>query len=260
MSTAGLAGFRTGAERQFRILVRLPDYLTFIAMTPLSTVMFLAIVRSAGRADLSINALIGVSLIIMWQTGVWVAGDTLARDRQHGLLELNLAAPVPIERVVLGRVAVSAVYAFIPFVLSLATARLVFGPDAVDIADPGRMALVGLFTWFAATAAFLCMASIFVLSGRSTALANGLSYPLFLVAGVVVPVTFLPDWLQAVSGAVFLRWTAQGMRAAAEDTGASVVTECAMLALLAAVMFAVGSRLLRIVIDRMRSTGAVIAA
>lgn len=255
-----MSGVRVGIWRQARLLARVPDYASFIAMSPLSTIMFVAIMRSAGRDDLGINAVIGVSLITCWQTGLFIAGDTLAVDRQFGVFELNLAAPVSIERVVFGRVVVSTTYSFIPFGASVVTARLVFGSDVVDVANPARMLLVTIFTWFAALGAFLCMSSIFVLSGRSTALSNGLSYPLFLVAGVVVPVAFLPGSIQTISSVVFMSWAADGMRTTANGTEDSIADNLAMLTALGTVMLVLGVVLLRLVIDRMRWTGQVTAS
>ena len=255
-----MTGFVAGIERQAVILRRLPDYLTFIAISPLSTLMFVAIVRSVGREDLGATALIGVTMITTWQTGLFVAGDTLARDRQHGLLELNLAAPISIRRFVVGRVMVSTAFSFIPFAVNIIVARLVFGPDVADVADPGRFVVVGVVMWFAMLGALLCMSSIFVMSGRSTALANGLSYPLFLLAGVVVPVTFLPDWVEPISGLIFMRWSAEGFRLAAAGSPDSIVPGLVANLVLGVVMLAIGTVLLNRVLDRMRSTGQVVAA
>ncbi len=249
--------FVVGVQRQAVILRRLPDYLSFIAMSPLSTLMFVAIVRSVGREDLGINALIGVAMITTWQTGLFVAGDTIARDRQMGLLELNLAAPVSFPQVVVGRVVVSATYALVPFVLSLAVAWLVFGRDVVEIDAPLEMVAVLGATWFAMLGALMMMAPISVLSGRSTALFNGLSYPLFLLGGIFVPVSFLPDWIEPASAALFMRWSAEGLRAGASGSGA-IAEPVLWLFVLGVAMLLIGRRLLTTVVDRMRGTGKIV--
>ena len=255
-----MSGFVAGIERQAVILRRLPDYLTFIAISPLSTLMFVAIVRSVGREDLGATALIGVSMITTWQTGLFVAGDTLARDRQFGLLELNLSAPISLWRFIIGRVLVATTFSFVPFVVNIVVARLVFGPDVADVADPFRFLAVGVLMWFAMLGALLCMCSIFVMSGRSTALGNGLSYPLFLLAGVVVPVSYLPDWTHPISALIFMRWSAEGFRIAAAGADRSIVPGLLANLALGVVMLAVGMVLLDRVLDRMRSTGQVVAA
>ena len=255
-----MSGFIAGIERQAVVLRRLPDYLTFIAISPLSTLMFLAIVRSVGRDDLGVNALIGVSIITTWQTGLFVAGDTLARDRQFGLLELNLSAPISVPRFVVGRVLVATTFSFIPFLLNVIVARLVFGAGVATVEDPARFAAVGLLMWFAMLGALLCMSSIFVMSGRSTALGNGLSYPLFLLAGVVVPVSYLPDWMQPISSLIFMRWSAEGFRIAAAGAPDSIVPGLLANVVLGVVMLAIGLALLNRVLDRMRTTGQVVAA
>ncbi len=255
LRTAGTS-FNAGVKRQWIILRRLPDYLSFIAMSPLSTIMFIAIVRSVGRDDLGINALIGVSIITTWQTGLFVAGDTLARDRQMGVFELNLAAPVSFRSMILGRIIVAATYSFIPFFLSIGVARLVFGSGVVTISDPASMGVVLLATWFASLGALLMMSPISVLSGRSTAIFNGLSYPLFLLAGIVVPIEFLPGWIRPFSSILFMRWSAEGLRNGAAGEGA-IARPVLWLILSGIVMLAIGATLLQVVIDRMRSTGTI---
>lgn len=251
--------FVAGVQRQTMILRHLPDYLSFIAMSPLSSIMFIAIVRSVGRDDLGINALIGVSIITTWQTGLFVAGDTLARDRQMGLFELSMAAPISLGTMVLGRLIVSTTYSFIPFLVNIAVAHLVFGPDVVDVSRPAALALVLAASWFASLGALLCMCSIAVLSGRSTALTNGLSYPLFLISGIVVPVSLLPDWVRPISSILFMRWSAEGLRRAAAGDG-GIASTTLWLVVTGLAMLAVGHRLLGVVSDRMRRTGKVTEA
>lgn len=258
-STLPLTSFIVGTQRQAVILRRLPDYLSFVAMSPLSTIAFLAIVRSVGRDDLGVAALISVSIIITWQTGLFIAGDTIARDRQMGLLENQLAAPVAFQSMVLGRIVVSATFSFVPFPLSYLVARLVFGADVVAIEQPTAMLAVLFMSWFATLGALLMMSPISVLSGRSTALFNGLSYPLFLLAGIFVPVDFLPSWIRPVSGLLFMRWSAEGMRNAASGTG-EIRGSIIGLSLTGIVMLIVGAALLRVVVRRMRSSGRIIDA
>ena len=48
---------------------------------------------------------------------------------------------------------------------------------------------------------------------RSTrAFQNGVAFPLFLLSGVLVPVSYLPDWLEPFSRVLFLYWSANLMR------------------------------------------------
>lgn len=253
------ASVLAGMQRQATILRRLPDYASFIAMSPLSTIMFIAIVRSVGRDDLGVTALIGVSIITVWQTGLFVAGETIARDRQMGLFELNLAAPMSLRHVVLGRIVVSTTFSFIPFVLGILVAWLVFGEDVVSIERPLHVVAVLAATWFSSLGALLMMSPIAVLSGRSTALFNGLSYPLFLLAGIVVPVSFLPDWIRPLSAMVFMRWSAEGLRNGASGDG-GVLWPIAWLLVTGAVMLVIGGALLTLVLDRMRRTGDITKA
>lgn len=248
-----MSSFLSGAQRQLVIVRYVPDYLSSVAMSPLSTLMFIAIVRSVGRSDLGANAVIAIALITSWQTGLYAAGDALARDRMMGVLELDLSAPVAFRQLVLGRTAVSTLLALIPLALCIGIGQLGYGIVVVDVGGLWSVGAVVLGTAAATMSALFCMSSVALLSGRSTALMNGLSYPLFLLAGVFVPVTYLPPWLQPLSSVVFMRWSAEGLRDAA--AGDAVLVPVLWLVALGVVMLLVGFRLLDRVTCEMRAKG-----
>jgi ABC-2 type transport system permease protein len=77
------------------------------------------------------------------------------------------------------------------------------------------------------SAALICFA-------RSTrAFQNGVSYPLFLLSGVLVPVDYLPDWLEPISRVLFLYWSAELLRdAMSPGPPEDVALRLAMLLLL----------------------------
>ena len=200
-----------------------------------------------------------VSMITAWQTGLFVSGDTIGRDRQFGIFELMLGAPVGYRSVLLGRIAVATTFAFAPFLLGFTAVLAAYGTDVISVERPAMAALVMAASWFAMLGALTMMSPVSVLSGRSVAITNGLSYPLFLLAGIVVPVEFLPGWIQPVSRVLFMRWQAEGLRNAATGDG-SLTPSFIGLAATGAVMLVIGFALIDIVVRRMRLSGQVVAA
>jgi ABC-2 type transport system permease protein len=58
------------------------------------------------------------------------------------------------------------------------------------------------------------LTSAFVLSRNLHVFQNSMSYPVYILGGVVVPLTTLPGWLQPVSKVVYLSWCADLLRSA----------------------------------------------
>jgi ABC-2 type transport system permease protein len=71
----------------------------------------------------------------------------------------------------------------------------------------------------ASTALITSVLISFVRSGR--AFQNVLTFPLYLMSGVLVPITFLPSFLQPFSHLLFLYWSADLLRASLDPAAPS---------------------------------------
>lgn len=71
---------------------------------PLFTLIFLLVFDRAGRADLQGHAVLAPVLIAQWGMALFVSGEIIDRDRSSGLLELAVAAPAPLEQLLVGRI------------------------------------------------------------------------------------------------------------------------------------------------------------
>ena len=78
---------------------------------------------------------------------------------------------------------------------------------------PGALALTLLVAAFATAGTSVAFAAVFVLTRNAYTFTNSLSYPLYLLGGVFVPVAFLPNVIQPVASLVFMSWSADLLRA-----------------------------------------------
>jgi ABC-2 type transport system permease protein len=102
------------------------------------------------------------------------------------------------------------------------------------------------------------MSSVFVLSRSVRAYQNSLSYPFFVLGGVMVPVALLPGWIEPVSRAVFLTWSADLLRdSLTTEPVTNLVARLGVVLALGAAGFLVGLVLLRRAVDRLRRTGTI---
>ena len=251
-------GFRAGVRFQLRwIRARLPDSLFPLITTPFFTVMFLAIVDNADRRDLNAYAVLAPVLIALWWISLFEAGGIVADDRWMGTLEGLVAAPVGFASVVLGRIVVVTLTGLASFLEVVIIARVLFGVT-IEIHHPAVFALTLLATAFAMAGTSVVMAGLFVLTRSSVTWGNSLSYPFYVLGGVLVPVSFLPDFVEPISRGVFLSWSADLLRAALDaDPVSDFPFRLGMVVALGAAAYVGGTLLLEYVLRKVRTEGTL---
>jgi ABC-2 type transport system permease protein len=249
--------FRSAFVLQLRLIVGDLDYLMPLVTVPMFTIVFLAIVRQAGRGDLAQYALLAPVLIALWQLSLLCSGEILAEERWLGTIEALLAAPASYPALVLARILAVTAVALVSVPEVLVAGRLFFGVS-LHVHHPLALVLTMLATAFAVSGTALIMAALFVLTRSARTFQNSLSYPLYVLGGIFVPVAFLPSWLRPLSAAVFLSWSGDLLRA---SLGAEPVHRLgfrlAMVCALGLAGLAIGGILLERVLTRLKRKGSV---
>jgi ABC-2 type transport system permease protein len=253
---AFLAGF--GLEA--RIVRAAPDALIPLVTAPLFALIFLAIVRQSGRPDLQADALMAPVLMTLWWIALQNAGNMITGDRWQALLEPLLATPASLASVLLGRIAALTSLGLVSFLEVWAAGELVFGVS-IPFEHPVALGLTLLVTALATAGVSVAFAAVFVLTRNAYTFTNSLSYPLYLLGGVFVPVAILPGWLQPVSSAIFMSWSADLLRASLKPPPIDELWQrLGMVVLLGAISFLIGRAILFHVMRRMRANGELSAA
>jgi ABC-2 type transport system permease protein len=247
------AGFRF----ELHVLRQSLDRMMALVTAPLMTLVFLAITRHAGRDDLAPYAVLAPALIALWAVSLNIAGEIITGERDNGSLEVLVATPAVFGAVITGRIAAVTLLSLAGFVESWLTALLVFGV-VVTVWHPVLFAAAIVVTALAMAGTASIMSAVFVLARSARTFQNSLSYPFYVLGGVMVPVSFLPGWLEPVSRVVFLSWSADLLRDALSPAVVmQPLPRLGMVALLAVVGYAGGSVLLRRAVDRLRKTGSL---
>jgi ABC-2 type transport system permease protein len=200
-----------GAFRmQFQLLSRRPDDLMLLITTPLLTIAILSIVQHAGRPDLQAYAVLGPAIMAIFQMALFVSGELVAAERATGVFEATLTTPVRFSVVLFARILAVTIVSFISLLESVGVAAA-FGVW-LTVSHPWVLAATLVCMAFAMSGTAVIMAALFVVARSARSFQNSLSYPLFLLGGVIVPIAFLPEWIQPVSRFVFLSWSAQLLR------------------------------------------------
>ena len=252
-----MRGLRGAARLQVQIVRADRGYLNEILANPFFAIIFLGILRAAGRRDLTAYALVAPVLITLWGMALEISGDIVDSDRGAGVLEGVVATPVGFPTVVSGRVLAVTLLSGVGIVETWLVARVGFGVDIV-IHHPRVLVATLLATALAAAGTSVIMAGVFVLARTARTFQNSMNYPIFLLAGVIVPLSYLPAWLRPAGRLLFLSWSADLLREALVPAPVhDVAPRLAIILALGAVGLLVGRVVLNLVLTRVRVLGTL---
>ncbi|UXY33133.1 ABC transporter permease [Streptomyces sp. HUAS TT20] len=249
--------FVTAVRWQLLLARNSPDTLQVCLTAPLLTIVFLAVSESSGRTDLSAYGVVAPTLMSLWLLSLYTAGELIAEERALGTLEGMVATPAPLGVVVLGRLSAITAVGLVAFAESWLTAGLVFG-RWLALPHPAA-ALACLLATGASTAATASVLSpLFVLMPSARTVQNTLSYPFYLLSGVLVPVSHFPGWLRPMARIIFLSWSSDLLRDSLAPTPLpSVLPRLTAILLLGAAGGLLGLALLRRVLTAVRRHGTL---
>jgi len=228
-----------------------------LIVVPFFALTFLAIIKQSGRVELLGYALMAPVLITLWQMALFVAGGLINADRFLGVLEAVVAAPAPFALVMGARVGTVTAFGLLGFAESWLVALLVFH-IAIPVRHPEVLVPALLASAFAASGTALLFSAVFALRESANVFQNSISFPFYLLGGVMVPVAYLPAWLHPLSSLVFLSWSADLLRdSLGRGTPVDVPFRLGMVLLLGVAGFAAGWVALHRMIDSLRRDGTL---
>lgn len=249
-----LRAFLASARLQLTIARRSLDDFALLVLLPVYFAVF-AVVLPTSDSDIVARVVLGPGLIGLWMMATFGAGEVLDRERWSGTLGLTVAAPVPLAVLVAGRVLASTLtgVAGLLYVLALAAVTL---PESFPVASPGAFGLSLALTAAACVATAPTLACVSVLYRNGDLIRNALTFPVYLVSGVVVPLELLPTPLQVLGRATFLYWGGLALRRSTQGGGLAVEAVSALVVLTVAAAVASAVLLAR-VDDRARRRSAL---
>jgi ABC-2 type transport system permease protein len=234
-----------------------PDYFLALAMAPAFAIVFLSIVRHAGRSDLTTFALLAPVLISLWSMSINVSGELIAQDRGYGTIEPLIATPAIYAVVLLGRIAAVSLLGLTSFIEVGLIGRFMFGVELV-ISHPLVFIATLIAAVFAMSGTSMILASVFVLGRSTRVFQQSLGYPFYVLGGVLVPVANLPHWLQPFTKVVFLSWTSDLLRDACSPAHVdSALWRLSVVVALGAASMGFGVYLIDRVLTRVRGLGTM---
>ena len=255
----------TGVGMRFRVLwlagrMQVSDTLSAgptVLVTVVQPLLFLLIVLAPrDRSDpvTTTGLVVGAVLTAFWSATVWGAANVLRRDRMVGALPRVVTGQVDPIVTVLGK-GIGASVVTITLILVTTVGALVVARVPLAIGAPGWLALGLLGTIVSGTAASLGISVLYVRTRHAQQLASALTYPVFLLGGMMIPVAALPTWLQWVPRLLSMSWLTTFL--ASLPTGAPDLRALGIALLLTAAYFVVGAVALRTAFAHARRGGGL---
>ncbi|WP_431230462.1 ABC transporter permease [Paenarthrobacter nicotinovorans] len=226
--------FAAASLFQFKVLLRSPIQLVIAVVVPIARTAIVVAMFRAGTSDNSITlAVVGAGLVGVWSSVLFGSAGAIQNERWRGTLELLVLAPRSLASVLLPVTTASALLGLIGVFASLVFAGLFL--DVQISLDQPLMFLLALTVFiFSLSFLGLLLATAFVWLPNANAFANTLEYPIWIISGLVLPLTALPAWLQLVGDTLPPTWGATAIRAAVDGGAVGVpVGVCAALGLAA---------------------------
>jgi ABC-type polysaccharide/polyol phosphate export permease len=228
-----------GALLHAKHLSRSPLEIAIALLVPLvQATLAVYLFRAGAEPHRLLEAAVGAGLMGVWSSVLFGSGGAIQNQRWQGTLEMIILAPHPPALVILPITLATALTGTYAMVATLVWGRLLYGirwdfadPVGFAVAAPGCVLGLGMFG--------LLLASTFVLMRNANALANTLEYPIWLVSGMLVPVTVLPAWTNPVAAVLPTTWGARAVREAV--TGGPVWPSLGMCLAISGVCLALGA-------------------
>ncbi len=222
-----------------------------------ATIAFLMFRAGAGGESL-VFASFGAEVVVIWSSTSTSDGSAMQRERWHGTLELLVSAPVHFATVLLPVTVAMSAMGLYSMVATLLISRFAFGVD-LPFEHPFAFACALVATVVSIGAMGFLLAVSFVRYRTAWALGNLLEYPVWLIAGFLVPLELLPGWVRPLSWLLAPTWGVDAIREAASGTG-SAWPEIALAAALGGVYLVVGIAVLESVLTSARRAGSLALA
>ncbi|GGS49286.1 ABC transporter permease [Streptomyces parvus] len=214
MDTIRLLG--TGVLLHAKQMSRSPLEIVISLVDPLVyATLAVYLFRAGDEPHAVIEAAIGAGMMAVWVSVLFGSGGAIQKQRFQGTLELLMLAPRRPVVCFLPITIATAVVGVYGLLATLLWGVVVFGMP-LDIADPAAfvIAVVGVVASLGMMG--LLLASLFIMLPNANALANTLSYPIWMLSGMLLSLSVLPGWTTPLSNALPTTWGARAVREAAE--------------------------------------------
>lgn len=226
---------------------------TFLIVAFVQPVVFLLVVLlSRGRqAQVDVwNVALGAGLLSLWGTTIWQVGTVLRHERYQGTLSAVMARPCSLAAVLLGKSLGLTLRSALMIAVTVYTMSVLFGAGAM-VRQPLAFAVALVAVLLSATVLGMLVSCLFVLTRSAIRIAEALTYPVYILGGLLIPLSLFPGFIRPLAELVSLYRGGELVRAAA--VGGPQTPESWLLLAATTALYGIAARVLfREVLRRVR--------
>jgi ABC-2 type transport system permease protein len=210
--------------------------------------------RDHAGADMSAAAL-GAGLLSLWGSTIWQAGQILKFEKRQGTLIQIMVRPCSLAAVLLGKSLGTTVRSVLSIAMTVGLMSFLVG-HGIRIAEPLLMVATLAVVIASASVLGMLLSCLFIMVRAASRIAEALTYPVFILGGILVPLSLMPRAVRPFAEVVSLHRGGELVQAAATgvpQSGTSwllFLLNTAAYGLLAVAAF-------RVVLRRARSAGSL---
>jgi ABC-2 type transport system permease protein len=246
-----LAGLRV----QLLISLRRLDDLQLLALVPFSAVLYLTMLAQTGRRDLAVVGVLASYVTSVWSLALYSGGDLIDQERYLGTFASLLVTPVSVARAMFGRVLAISLLGLVGLVEAGVVAVLFFHID-LGIDRPWLLAGSVVLLSAAMAGATYLFGAVFMLSANPRPWQNAMTYPAYVLGGVLAPLRVWPIWVRVPGRLFFLSWLMDLFAVATGRSAGAVLLPALAAGGLAVLTWLLAWGVLRWAIRRVQVTGA----
>ncbi|MGD6874226.1 ABC transporter permease [Sutcliffiella horikoshii] len=167
--------------------------------------------KSSDEVNVGEYIVVGTGIISLWSSIIFSSAGDIERERYMGTLETLIATPSNFIVIFFGKILGNIILGIFSMFSSLICVTMIFGLN-VKIESLSAFSLAFLLTILSFSIISLLMASLFTLSRNSRMLMNCMEYPIYILCGIIFPISLLPSFFQYISLMLIPTWSVKLMR------------------------------------------------
>ncbi len=186
--------------------------------------------------DYTTYVIFGSGFLGVWAMVLSFGGKSIFQERTQGTLELMFLTPVSLFTFSFGKILSSAATGLVSVAAVLFVGKFVLRLP-IHIESPGLFLVSVVMTILTLSVFGLILASFYMLTRRVAYFMNLMQYMIYVLVGLLFPISVLPSWVRPISYSLSLTWALDAIRVSvSENAWESLVfwTDVTMVVLLTA--------------------------
>ncbi len=203
-----LRAISAGFKQQAIQFLADPQWIIPSLISPFLMTMVMIFLSSGGttiEGPVVLQAVLGGGVLGMWASSLFSSSSSVSFDRINGTFEPMIGSGTRIIYVLIGRSLWSTFIGLLNAFIVFFIAELMFGAG-MHVENPMLFFLTLLMAMLSLSSVGLLISSLFVLTRKGGTISSILEYPLYVLSGALIPISWLPGWMQSISVTLAPTW------------------------------------------------------